>query len=659
MDAGLEGQQAGTTLRMALIRLSDPPKEAAGALEELGIKITDAAGEMLPFDQIIQQLADSTDGMGSAAKLAALSQIFGAEAASGMLTVIDAGPEKLRKFTDELVNSEGSAKKTAQAMKDNLKGSIEELGGAFETLLISIGTALTPAIQGLTVLLTSLINMFNGLSEGTKTTIAILAGLTVAFALIAGPIMILVAILPNIIAGFSAIAGAIGITSSALLGIIGVVAGVVAALALIGVGLVIAYNKVEWFRDLVNTAWENIKSAFNTALTFVQGIVQQVMSVVAAFIGEKLAQIQAFWAENGAMIMEAASNVWNVIKTIIDVVMTAIMAIMKTVWPLIRFLIESTWDAIKGVINGAINIILGIIKTFSALFTGNWSALWEGIKQTILGALQFIWNFLSLMMLGKIVGILKSFVALGKTLLTNFWTGIKSLFTSSGSAISNATSATFNFIKRIIDGVMNGIKSLVTNAWSTVKNIFTSSVNFAKTAVSNGFNAMKSTVSSLMNGIKTTIKDAWDKAVNFLKGIDLKSIGENIVKGLIDGIAGMAGSLLTKVKELANLIPEGLKDFLGIHSPSRLIRDEVGKWIPLGLTEGMDGQIGEIKSTTASMASAAVPRRPAGFTPQSNDVIRNGVTYGPNYITIDAKNVREFNDVVRVMKDVKQTNRSR
>ncbi|NTX58757.1 phage tail tape measure protein, partial [Myxococcus sp. CA039A] len=72
-DNGMKGEQAGTTLRAALLRLTDPPKEAAAELKKLGVSVTDASGKFLPFDQIIGQLAASTANMTNAQEAQALS----------------------------------------------------------------------------------------------------------------------------------------------------------------------------------------------------------------------------------------------------------------------------------------------------------------------------------------------------------------------------------------------------------------------------------------------------------------------------------------------------------------------------------------------------------------------------------------------------------
>lgn len=167
-NAGMAGEQAGTSLRMALIRLTDAPEEASKKLEKLGVSITDAKGNMLPFENIVGQLKKSTEGMGNAAKLAAMSTIFGAEAATGMLTVVDAGPEKLKKFSKALENSDGASAKAAKTMQDNFAGAVEELGGTVESIAINVSDVLTPAIKSATNWLSNMGEKFNDLSPTGK-----------------------------------------------------------------------------------------------------------------------------------------------------------------------------------------------------------------------------------------------------------------------------------------------------------------------------------------------------------------------------------------------------------------------------------------------------------------------------------------------------------
>ncbi|MGB9825993.1 MAG: phage tail tape measure protein, partial [Desulfofundulus sp.] len=116
-NQGIKGEQAGTTLRAALLRLIDPPKEARVALQQLGISITDSHGKMRPLADIIGQLQTKMKGMTDAQKAQTLSTIFSTEAVSGMLALIRQGPSVLSDYTKQLQNSAGASEKAAKAMQ--------------------------------------------------------------------------------------------------------------------------------------------------------------------------------------------------------------------------------------------------------------------------------------------------------------------------------------------------------------------------------------------------------------------------------------------------------------------------------------------------------------------------------------------------------------
>ncbi|WP_047504180.1 phage tail tape measure protein [Staphylococcus sp. ZWU0021] len=146
-NSGLKGEQAGTVLRASFIRLAKPTGQAAEKMKEMGIHLSDSKGKFVGMGNLIGQFKTNLQGMTKEQKLATVSQIVGTEAASGFLSLIDAGPTKINKYSKSLKNSDGASKKAADQMKKNLKGALEQLGGAFESLGIQVGKDLTPMIQ--------------------------------------------------------------------------------------------------------------------------------------------------------------------------------------------------------------------------------------------------------------------------------------------------------------------------------------------------------------------------------------------------------------------------------------------------------------------------------------------------------------------------------
>ncbi|MEN6349340.1 MAG: phage tail tape measure protein [Syntrophomonas sp.] len=219
-NAGIKGEQAGTTLRGALTRLVNPPKEAADALASLNMSVLDSSGNMKPLGDIIGQLNEKMSGMTDAQKAATLAQIFGTEAVSGMMVLVNQGKESFDKYTRSLNECNGASEKAAKVMNDNLSGSVEQMEGAFESAGISLGTALAPAIRQVTELTTKAVEKFNALPDSTKETIAAAGALAAGLALIAGPALILVGILPSISAGASVLGITMGGVASTALGVV-------------------------------------------------------------------------------------------------------------------------------------------------------------------------------------------------------------------------------------------------------------------------------------------------------------------------------------------------------------------------------------------------------------------------------------------------------
>lgn len=159
-NSGIKGSQAGTTLRSALTRLASPAKEAADAMAAIGFKAFDSQGKMLPLKDMIDNLTKSLKGKTDQQKQDYIATIFGQEAMSGMLTLIDAGSSQLDDLTNSYKNADGAASDMAKTMQDNSKSSIEQMMGSLETAGIKIEEDFAPVIIELANDLQNLANAF-------------------------------------------------------------------------------------------------------------------------------------------------------------------------------------------------------------------------------------------------------------------------------------------------------------------------------------------------------------------------------------------------------------------------------------------------------------------------------------------------------------------
>lgn len=133
-NAGIQGSQAGTTLRAALSRLSKPTSDMQEVMDELGISFYDSEGKMKSLSEQVGMLQKATEGMTDEQRNNYLVTLYGQEALSGMLALINAGEGSLQELTAAYENSDGAAQAAADTMQDNLAGAMEQLGGSAETL---------------------------------------------------------------------------------------------------------------------------------------------------------------------------------------------------------------------------------------------------------------------------------------------------------------------------------------------------------------------------------------------------------------------------------------------------------------------------------------------------------------------------------------------
>ncbi len=208
-NAGIKGEQAGTTLRGALVSLASPKGPATDAMKAIGMSAFDASGKMLPFKEVVDRLNESTKNLTQEKKADAIATIFGREALSGMLVLMEAGPAKIDELTKSFEGSDGAAKAMAKTMLDNTKGSMEAMKGSVETAAIKLSTVLAPSIIKVAKEVTELANKFSELSPETQETIV--KSLALAAAL--GPIVLITG---KVVTAGSAIVGVMGSISGAM-----------------------------------------------------------------------------------------------------------------------------------------------------------------------------------------------------------------------------------------------------------------------------------------------------------------------------------------------------------------------------------------------------------------------------------------------------------
>lgn len=347
--------------------------------------------------------------------------------------------------------------------------------------------------------------------------------------------------------------------------------------------------------EAFKTLWSSLTEFFSTLWQGIVTVAQTIWSGLSAFFSALWQGIVAVATPIWNVLVTVITTVWNTIKmvvqtamtiisTVIQTVMTVIQTIWSAIWNVIVTVAQTIWNTIVTVISTAINVIAEIIRAITQAIQGNWSAVWNTIK----GIAQTVWN--------AIRSVVTSVINAIKSVITSVMNAIRSVMTSIWNAIKSVTSSVWSGIRSVVTSVINGIRSTVSGIMNSIKSVFSSGWNTVRSVTSSGIHGAANVVRSVAGG--------------------MVSAGSNFVMGFVRGITGAIGSAVQAAANMARQALNAAKAALGIHSPSRVMRDQVGYYVTEGMAVGILGNIKSVSHAMDRVADASIISIPRPDTSQ-------------------------------------------
>lgn len=302
--------------------------------------------------------------------------------------------------------------------------------------------------------------------------------------------------------------------------------------------------------------WTGISTTATTIFTSVRDFIVNVFTVIGALI---VAPLQA--------IQNGINTVFGWILSFITQQMNSTNTVWSTVWTAIYNVVNTIFTLISGYISTAVNAIRTVIVVFLDLLKGDWQGAWDAIK-----------SFFTTTWAGI------------KAFLSNVLDGIKSIWTSVWTAVSQFFTDIWNRIVAFLTPIINGIKTTIGNVLNAISGVWTSVWNSVSSFLGNIWHGITSAVSNGIQSVSNTVGRIRDTVLGAVSGAGgwLYDTGRQVISGLINGIGGAFQWVRNTISNLGSSLVGWAKGVLGIHSPSRIFRDEVGKWIPAGMAQGID-----------------------------------------------------------------------
>ena len=337
----------------------------------------------------------------------------------------------------------------------------------------------------------------------------------------------------------------------------------------LGTKLATLLTSIDWvgiFVSAISVAGKAITALTQLGVSFMDNLSKGITNGTQQFISKGLSALTDFTAN-------LRSNAGKLVDSGLNLMLNLAKGIIKALPDIIENVPQIVIN-IAGIINdNAPKILVAGIKLIGELIKG----LIQAIPTLIANIPKIILAMVS-------VFTAYNWLSLGKSLITGIRNGIMNAKSTAVDAMKN----TYNGVLNVIKNLPSKLKGLGESGLKEMGNGITGKLSGLKTTAGKILTYIVDAVKGLPGKLSKKATSAIRDMKTAFKNVDWGSVGMNVVKGIAKGVGDFAWILVDKMTSLAQKAWEGVKDFFGIHSPSRLMRDTVGKMIPAGITVGLE-----------------------------------------------------------------------
>ena len=670
-DNGIKGAEGGTALRNLLKNMYTPTSAAAEAMDALGVSVADTGGKLKSAQEVLIETMSAMENLSEASKMQYMGDIFDVRTIAAASATLNNCTERYNELKGEIHDCKDAMSKMRDTMNDTLEGDLKSLSSKAEAFGNAIYKNMNEPLRNAAKLgqeyLVQLTDAFNeggfeGLAESfgdvAADAVSTIAGYVPKFAEMA------VSLLQSLIGGLTENApqiaeGGVAAVKSLALGILS------SAESLIGLGVVMIQEILSGIADALPDVLEAAVSLFFTLTdgildllpelfpiandilqTFVKALTEKLPLIIPQIFKLAYGIVEALTGSDlistiiGAALpiitaladglFAAAPIVYDmlpkIISNIFDILSTVAPEFGRAGWELIKHLASGIIEVVPQMFEAIGEIVMALVDGLKEYFPAIWEAakevlgeLWGIISEYFGGFFENVGEWLYDAnegleeWFGKVVGAVVEW-------LGGLWETVSEkvggFFEDIGERLYDAQEGIKEWLGNVIGTVINWAVEMYTNAKETATKFLECIIECVKKLPNKMWENFSETVGKVVEFAVELREKGKEAAENLVKKITdgikdlprkMTESGRNLVEGLWNGIAGAGNWLKSKISEFGSGIIDGFKSAFGIHSPSTVMRDRVGKFLAQGVGVGFTDEMPSVRRDAVQAVEKIIP----------------------------------------------------
>ena len=432
-EQNVTGSEASTALNRAMADLYTPTDDASKALNQLGVSAYEANGEAKDFNNLVDELNGSLQGMTAEQKNNALATIFTTQGLQAFNKMTASSDATVQKFWKGIQDSSGSAAQQAATQLDNLKGDITLLSSATEGLELGFYNTFSGAIRGAIKDVTSEVS---GLAEAMES-----GGISGAFSKLAQDAINFSGQLP----GLTKIGGDL-------------INGLISSVTQNSGSITTAVGQL--LNNLASTISTGLNVFTSVGINLLTTIASGMTQGIPTFLGQALPMLTQFTESlrnnAGKLINAGLTLIQNIAQGLINSIPVLIAYVPTIITNLAGIINDNAPKILATGVTIITNLAIGLVRAIPLLIAN--------LPKIITAIVSVFTAF--------------NWLSLGKNIVTGIIKGIKNLPSLLKGAAKNAVNGFKGAFKG--NGILSAVKGAFTKIPSAVKSIFTKAVSLVK-----------------------------------------------------------------------------------------------------------------------------------------------------------------------------------